>query len=77
MAALSVIIDGVAIPEDDARAFWKRFSAHMDANKGDLAGFAKSEGLTSVVPEQGRGGAVLRCSKTAPQTAYANAAKMK
>jgi hypothetical protein len=75
--ALRVIVDGEEMPDADARAFWQRFSAHMEANKGDLAGFAKSEGLASVVPETGRGGAVLRASRTAPQPTYANAAKVK
>ena len=70
MAALKVIVDGVALPDQEARAFWQRFSAHMESNKGDLAGFAKSEGLSSVVPETGGGGAVLRASRTAPQPAY-------
>jgi hypothetical protein len=75
--ALEVTIDGVKLPEDEARAFWQRFSAHMEAHKGDLGGFAKSEGLASVVPESGRGGASLRCSRAAPQPAYSNAAKVK
>jgi hypothetical protein len=75
--ALEVTIDGVKLPDEEARAFWQRFSAHMEANKGDLGGFAKSEGLASVVPETGRGGALLRCSRTAPQPGYFNAAKVK
>jgi hypothetical protein len=70
---LSVIVDDAALPDEEARAFWKRFSAYMDANKGDLAGFAKQEGFTSVVPETGPDGARLRASRTALQPVYANA----
>lgn len=57
----------------EARGFWQRFSAYMDENKGDLAGFAAKEGFASVVPETGKSGARLRVSRTAPQPAYANA----
>jgi len=71
--ALAVIVDGVALGDDEARAFWRRFSAHMEANEGDLAGFAKSEGLASVHPEMRAGRAVLVASRTAPQRAYGNA----
>ena len=71
--ALEVLVDGVPMPPEDARAFWQRFSAHMDANKGDLAGFAAKEGYASVVPETGRTGARLRVSRTAQQAPYANA----
>ena len=35
---------------EDARAVWGRFSDHMDANRGDLRGFAEKEGLASVHP---------------------------
>lgn len=72
-AGLAVVVDGVALPEVDARAFWDRFSRHMEDNPRDLAGFAKAEGLASVHPEMGAGGAVLVGSTTAPQRAYANA----
>jgi hypothetical protein len=71
--ALEVIVDGVPMPDAEARAFWTRFSEYMDANKGDLKGFAEKEGYASVVPETGRSGARLRVSKTAAQPAYANA----
>jgi hypothetical protein len=70
---LKVIVDGTAMPEEDARAFWKRFSAHLEANRGDLAGFAAAEGYASVHPETVDGVPVLIVSKTAPQRAYANA----
>ena len=68
--ALAVIVDGVALEDAAARAFWTRFSAHMEANKGDLAGFAKSEGFASVHPEMRAGRAVLVVSTSAPQRAY-------
>jgi hypothetical protein len=48
---LGVVVDGAALPEDEARAFWSRFSEHMEENRGDLAGFARTEGLASVHPE--------------------------
>ena len=72
MTALSVTVDGVPMPEAEARAFWKRFSAHMDAHKGDLAGFAKAEGYASVHPGVGPSGAVIVVSRTAPQGPYRN-----
>ncbi len=72
-ARLAVLVDGAPLPEEDARAFWERFSAHMEANKGDLAGFAKQEGFASVHPEMQAGGAVLLASRTAQQRTYANA----
>jgi hypothetical protein len=67
---LEVLIDGAPLPDAEARAFWGRFSAHMDEHKGDLAGFARTEGLTSVYPEHRQGRAVLVGSRTAPQRAY-------
>jgi hypothetical protein len=70
---LTVLVDGVAMPEAEARAFWERFSAHMDANKGDLAGFAHAEGFASVHPEMHGGGPVLVVSRTAAQATYRNA----
>jgi hypothetical protein len=71
--SLAVVVDGVSLGEEEARAFWARFSAHMEAHKGDLAGFAKSEGFASVHPEMHAGGAVLVVSKHLPQRAYGNA----
>ena len=73
MKALAVVIDGVPLGDDEARALWVRFSAHMEANEGDLAGFAKSEGFASVHPEMRAGRAVLVVSKEAPQRAYGSA----
>lgn len=71
--SLVVLVDGVPMPEGDAREFWKRFSAHMDAHKGDLAGFAKVEGFASVHPVMGPEGAELHVSRNAPQQPYVNA----
>jgi hypothetical protein len=73
MPRLSVVIDGKEMPEADARAFWKRFSDHMEANKGDLAGFAKAEGFASVKPTMSAQGPELVVSKTAAQTPYKKA----
>jgi hypothetical protein len=70
---LAVVVDGVPLPEAEARAFWERFSAHMDASKGDLAGFAKAEGLSSVHPEMRNGEPVLVASRSAPQRPYTTA----
>jgi len=73
VSTLRVVIDGTALAEEDARAFWDRFSHYMEEHPRDLGGFAKQEGLASVHPEMGAGGAVLVGSRTAPQKAYANA----
>ncbi|MBL8613769.1 MAG: hypothetical protein JNL38_40895 [Myxococcales bacterium] len=73
MARLSVTIDGAPLSDDEARAFWQRFSAYMDEHKGDLAGFAQSEGLASVHPKTSPAGALLVGSRSAPQGAYATA----
>jgi hypothetical protein len=70
---LSVHVDGVALPSDEAVAIWERFSAHMEEHKGDLAGFAAKEGFASARPSFDASGAVLLLSKTAPQQDYANA----
>jgi hypothetical protein len=70
---LKVIVDGDPMPEEEAHAFWKRFSDHMDTHKGDLAGFAKLEGYASVHPKMGPDGAELWVSRTAAQTAYVTA----
>ena len=54
-----MIVDDVPLPEDEARALWTRFSAHMDAHQGDMAGFAKENGWVSAAPEYRKGQAVL------------------
>jgi hypothetical protein len=56
---LSALIDGAALPEEEARALWKEFSEHMDEHRGDMAGFAKKKGWFSVAPEYRQGKAVL------------------
>jgi hypothetical protein len=56
---LVVQVDGAPLPEEEGRALWAEFSAHMDANQGDNAGFAKKKGWLSVVPEYRQGKAVL------------------
>jgi hypothetical protein len=73
MSVLQVLVDGVPLADDSARAFWRRYSAWMDEHAGDLAGFAKSEGLASVHPEMHGGAPVLVASHTAPQRAYSSA----
>jgi hypothetical protein len=49
----------------------------MDENPGDLAGFAETEGLKSVVPEMHSGAPVLVASRSAPQKPYTSAPKKK
>ena len=71
--ALVVLIDGEPLPPDAAQAFWTRFSAHMEENKGDLAGFAAKEGLASVQPELRDGRPALIGRKTGAQAPYGNA----
>ena len=56
---LAVFVDGRPLPDEQARALWTRFSAHMDQHQGDLAGFAQQEGFSSVRPETRKGRAVL------------------
>ena len=70
---LGAILDGQTLSEEEARALWARFSAHMDANKGDLAGFAAAEGVASVQPETRAGKAVLVLSRTGQQQPYGQA----
>ncbi|HXX67694.1 MAG TPA: hypothetical protein VEK07_10955 [Polyangiaceae bacterium] len=62
--ALEVWIDGIALPEDDARALWRRFSSWMDEHPADLAGFARSEGFASVHPELHAGSPALVASRS-------------
>jgi len=64
------VIDGAAMAEEPARAFWARFSAWMEDHRGDLGGFARAEGLASVQPEMHGGEPVLVASRTAQQAAY-------
>jgi hypothetical protein len=69
-ASLAVLVDGKPMDEAEARTFWGRFSAHMEENKGDLAGFAKKEGFASVHPSMQGGRPVLVVSTSAPQGPY-------
>ncbi len=69
--SLAVLVDGEEMPEPEARAFWERFSTWMEEHKGDLLGFAKSEGFASVHPGVAGGRPVLRASRSATQQAYA------
>ena len=73
MPTLAVLVDGVPMADAEARAFWERFSAHMDLHKGDLGGFAKAEGFASVKPALGPDGPQLLVSRTGAQAPYANA----
>ena len=72
MPKLTVIVDGTPMPEEEARIFWTRFSDHMEANKGDLAGFAKAEGFASVRPAMGPEGAGQAQPKPTFQPVRAN-----
>ncbi len=72
MTALRVVVDGVAMADDEAISMWHRFSAYMDEHKGDLAGFAKQEGLASIHPAMEKGLPVLVASKSAAQKPYAS-----
>jgi len=56
---LAVLVDGIALDAEAARALWTEFSAHMDENKGDVIGFAGKKGWQSVAPEFRQGKAVL------------------
>ena len=49
----------------------------MDEHQGDLAGFAKTEGLSSVTPEMHSGAPVLVASRTAAQKPYTTARDVK
>jgi hypothetical protein len=68
---LAVYVDGAPMPEPEAKAFWQRFSAFMEENKGDLAGFAAKEGFVSVHPGVENGRPVLYASKSQGQRPYA------
>jgi hypothetical protein len=63
---LAVLVDGAALDDETGRALWLEFSAHMDANRGDMAGFAKLKGWVSVAPEYRQGKAVLVVKTGAP-----------
>jgi len=75
VTALKVLVEGIALPDEEARALWRRFSAWMDANVGDLAGFARAEGFASLHPEMHGGDPVLVASRTVSQRPYVTAPK--
>ena len=65
---LASIRDGVPLGDEEARALWKEFSEYMDANRGDLAGFARKKGWFSVAPEfrEGRAVLIVRTTSASP-----------
>jgi hypothetical protein len=67
---LGVVVDGAALPDEEARAMWQAFSAYMEEHRGDLGGFAKSRGFVSAHPRTEGGRAVLVLSRSEPQEAY-------
>jgi hypothetical protein len=75
MSRLRVLLDGAELGEEEARALWQRFSAWMDRHHGDLAGFARGEGLASIHPEVHGGAPVLVASRTEAQRDYTSAPK--
>jgi hypothetical protein len=70
---LAVLVDGAPLGDDEARALWTEFSAHMDENKDDTAGFAKKKGWITVLPEYRQGKAVLVVKTAAKAKAKAKA----
>jgi hypothetical protein len=75
-SGLAVLVDGVALPPDDARALWERFSDWMEEHRGDLAGFATKEGFASAHPGVENGRPVLLVSRRDAQRPYAPAAQL-
>ena len=70
---LAAMIDGALLPEEDAKALWREFSEHMEANRGDMAGFAVKKGWFAIAPEYRGGKAVLIARTTATSKAPAPA----
>lgn len=67
---LGVLVDGKPLPEAEAHALWDRFSTWMEDHRGDLAGFAATEGFASIHPGVDGDRPVLRASHQAPQRPY-------
>jgi hypothetical protein len=65
-------VDGELLSEKEARNLWARFSAYMEEHRGDLGGFAKQEGLSSIRPSFEAGAAILIASHTEAQQPYRN-----
>jgi hypothetical protein len=63
---LAVLLDGALLDAEPARLLWTEFSTYMDANEGDLAGFANKKGWQTVAPEYRDGKAVLVVKTGAP-----------
>jgi len=61
--------DGAFLDAAAARELWAAFSAHMDAHRGDEAGFAKARGCAVVRAEFEDGRAVLSLFTTAEAAA--------
>jgi hypothetical protein len=70
---LAAMVDGALLPEEPAKALWREFSEHMEANRGDMAGFAAKKGWFSIAPEYRDGKAVLIVRTTATAKAPAPA----
>jgi hypothetical protein len=68
---LAAVIDAAPLPAEAAKALWKEFSEHMEANRGDMAGFAAKKGWFSIAPEYRGGKAVLIARTTATAKAPA------
>lgn len=64
-STLAAMIDGALLSEEEGKALWREFSEHMDANRGDMPGFAKKKGWFSILPEYRGGKAVLIVRTTA------------
>ncbi|MBI4955532.1 MAG: hypothetical protein HY908_26155 [Myxococcales bacterium] len=64
--ALRATAAGVELPAEETRALWQRFSAYMDEHRGDLPGFAASEGFAYAAARYTRGAAVLELAHEAP-----------
>jgi len=74
-ARLGVLVDGVPLPDDEAREVWDAFSAYMEEHRGDLGGFARTRGFASAHPRSEGGRAILALSHAAPQEPYGGTAK--
>ena len=69
-STLAALVDGVALPGEQARELWKKFSDYMGEHRGDVAGFAKTAGFVQIAPEYRNGKAVLVAyTKTPPRAA--------
>lgn len=66
---LAALVDAAPLPEEEAKALWREFSEHMEANRGDMAGFAAKKGWRSIAPEYRGGKAVLVVRTTATDRA--------